>query len=463
MKRVAFSRLERWYGKSRRKPLIIRGARQVGKTELVRLFASAQRAQLIEINLERHLELTKIFSRMNPAHILLELEGVAGRKIDTENSILFLDEIQAIPEAIASLRYFYEEFPELAVISAGSLLEFVLEDHVFPMPVGRIEYLHLGPMTFSEYLEAVDPFMAEWLLTTFMGRVVSDVNLEHVIPETIHLKFIDLLREYLAVGGMPEAVLAYHEEKDFSAVSEVQNSIIETYADDFSKYAKKSELARLQNIFRSIPAQVGRKVIYSRFSEEEKSREIRKSLELLIQARIAAKVIHSSGNGTPLGAEINEKVFKLLFLDIGLMNRLNGLPVQTIKTMHDRKLVSEGSLAEQFIGQHLLQDTHLNSPLCLHYWQRAGKSSNAEIDYLIPFNSGVIPVEVKAGKSGSLKSLHQFMLEKSVQTAVRFDSNRPSVQHIHVQTTQNKSVFYQLISLPLYAVEQVTALLEQRV
>lgn len=450
MNRKALKTLRAWLTGPSRKPLVIRGARQVGKTSLVRMFAEEQVLDLVEVNLERHMYLRKVFSGLDTSAILLELEGVAGKAIVPGKTLLFLDEIQAVPEAIASLRYFFEDIPDLAVVAAGSLLEFALSDHSFSMPVGRIEYLHLGPVTFLEFLEAVDPFSAEWLAGfPFSGESYLK------IPESHHKRLLNRIREFLFVGGMPEAVSVFAETGDYYQVSRVHDSVIDTYVDDFAKYARQVDLVRLQNLFKAVPGHIGKKVVYRRLAPEESSTKTRETLELLVKARLASKVIHTHGNGVPLGAEMQEKVFKLLFLDAGLLNRMYGIPAHTMRSIDENALINAGVMAEQFIGQHLLQDPDVRSPLHLHYWQREGKAANAELDYLVQIDSEVYPLEVKAGKTGTLKSLHQFMREKRKKLAIRMDLGPPSVQRVNMLDYDRTEIDYPLLSLPLYCIERL--------
>ncbi len=456
MTRGDLSTLKQWFVRTHRKPLILRGARQVGKTYLVRLFSQEQGLDLAEINLERHLELKRAFLSKDPTRILPEIEGIIGKKITPGRTLLFIDEIQAIPEAVAALRYFHEELPLLAVIAAGSLLEFVLGSHTFSMPVGRVSYLHLGPLSFLEFLDAVDPYGAGEL------RSLSDIPIDQysdrtVIPDSLHERLNQRLREYLYIGGMPEAAALYLETQDVHQVAVVHDSIIHTYFDDFSRYAGKADPLLLQTILRRMPSAVGQKILYTRFSEDHTSRPIRHALELLIQARLVSKVIHSDANGIPLGAEMDERVFKLLNLDTGLMNRMAGLSLATIRGLTGQRLINEGALAEQFIGQQLLGNHDVDSPRYLHYWQRSGRKANAEVDYVIQLGSDIIPIEVKAGRSGTLKSLHQFMAEKHAPLAIRFDLNPPSLQQVSVSIQDSSVVTYPLLSLPLYAVEASTA------
>lgn len=454
MKRFSEQVLSKWLDNPQRKPLVIRGARQVGKSTLVRQFAQARGLDLYEINLEKHIELESVFHSLNIQSILRELEGLFGRAINKEGALLFLDEIQAVPSALPALRYFYEEIPRLPVIAAGSLLEFLLKEHAFSMPVGRIEYLHLGPMTFEEYLYEADRDYLRYLV-----EYLPDSDL----PDTVHNHLLERQREFLLVGGMPEAVQTYVRTHQFQEAMNIQRTIISTCQDDFAKYAARNSLLRLQNVFNYAPRAIGRKVKYSNISREETAREIKTALELLAQARLITPVFHSHCSGLPLRSEIDENTFKLIFLDVGLVNRICGLDWLAISALNDRDLVNEGSLAEQFIGQHL-QYFYENEPPGLCYWLREARSANAEVDFVVSRGDVIVPVEVKAGKSGTLRSLLQFVQEKHSSLALRFDLNKPSIQAIRHQLRQAdgvKPVECRLISLPLYLVGQTARILDR--
>ena len=452
--RFAEQSLVQWLGNPRRKPLVLRGARQVGKSTLVRQFAAHQDKVLNEINLERHLELDEIFRSLDVDALLRELGVLSGEPIRTDRSLLFLDEIQATPHALQALRYFYEERQELPVLAAGSLLEFALSDHTFSMPVGRIQYNHLSPMTFKEFLLAVEPSLAASL---------SELNLEEPFPVIAHQKLLDRQRQYFSVGGMPEAVAVYRETGSLQEVADVHRSIAETYLDDFSKYARQKDLLLLQKVFRFIPRNLGNKVKYSSFSRNDRSKDVRNAIELLSKARVCHAVYHSSCSGMPLLSEANENIYKLIFLDIGLVNHLCGNDWIALSGMTERELANEGGLAEQFIGQHLMYlSGELGLPQ-LTYWLREGRTANAEVDYVWSRGNWIVPIEVKSGKSGSLRSLQQFVLQKSPPIAVRFDLNPPSFQRVsHATRTADgpAQVTYDLLSLPLYAVEELPRLLD---
>ena len=450
MQRRQLQSLNSWLKSTNRKPLIIRGARQVGKSTLVDIFARQCQKALRNVNLERHPELLEVFYGKDPEQIIQQLEYLPKMGAINNETLLFLDEIQAVPEAIAALRYFFEETPELPVIGAGSLLEFALSYHSFSMPVGRIQYLHMGPMTFSEFLLAV----GEERLYDFINHYETGLEIEKLV----HQRLLDLLRSYYFVGGMPEAVAVFAETRSYKAVSEVHNSIIDTYRDDFPKYAGSRNLNRMLNVFNFAARNVGVKIKYSNISRQDQSVTIKKDIELLAMARVICKVIHSHCTGLPLQADLEEKVYKLLFLDIGLMNAICGLDWRNISQLDEVKLINHGAIAEQFIGQHL-QAMLVDKPNReLNYWLREGKTSNAELDYVVVLGGAITPIEVKAGASGSLKSLHQFMGSKQAPLAIRFDTQLPTVQQVATVIRSNKEsrpVKYSLISLPLYLVERL--------
>ncbi len=430
----------------------------MGKTSAVRAFAEAHGLVLCEVNLEKHLQLDEVFRTYDLRKINPEIEAITGVNPQRKGHLLFLDEIQATPHALAALRYYFEEHPELPVIATGSLLEFTLSQASFSMPVGRVVYYHLFPLSFREFLQAVAPDLLKYL--DRIGPVDE-------IPGNAHRRLLEKQREYLFVGGMPEAVSVYRESGSLTEVSEVHRSIVDTYRDDFHKYAAQKDLLRLQKIFSRIPQQLTQKTKYSHYDPEARTNEVKGAIDLLIKARVCFPVVRSHCNGVPLSAEADEKSFKLLFLDVGLANHLLGATWQSIQNRSDAELVNEGGLAEQFIGQHLLNLEQGRQTPQLHYWLREGKANNAEIDYVIASAGRIYPIEVKAGKSGSLKSLHQFLSQKDGHLGIRFDLNPPSLQEleasIRVSGThkQTSSVNYRLLSLPLYAVEEIDRICER--
>ncbi len=445
MKRESEEYLKHWFFKRKRKPLVIRGARQVGKSTLVRNFCKYNEIELIELNLEKYKQLNKLFETKNIKEICKEIEFITDKELSKpDQKVLFFDEIQATPEAIACLRYFYEELPDLAVISAGSLLEFTLSKHNYSMPVGRIEYLYLGPMNFMEFLEANKK--------TKLIEYINKNDFEY-FSETAHEQLSLLLRDFIIVGGMPEAISTFLDTESLKDVVDVHLSIIETYQDDFAKYATHSQLTMLETVFKYVPRFLGNKIKYSNIDSNAQSREVKTAINLLIKAGVINKVKCSNGTGIPLGAEVNSKKYKLYFLDIGLVNTICGVKHLNLETLKNVRFINEGNIAEQFIAQHLFFSNLLNAKPELFYWLREGKSKNAEIDFLISINNKIVPVEVKSGKSGSLKSLHQFIKQKKSKTACRFDLNKPSKQKVDISIpNDNCNVNFELISLPLYNV-----------
>lgn len=456
--------LKGWLRSPYRKPLVIRGARQVGKSTLVELLAGEEDvdADLFAVNLERHPLLAQAFNDSNPPEMLNLMQVLPGAPALSEHSMLFLDEIQAAPAALPMLRYFQEDMPELPVIAAGSLMEFLLSSHSFSMPVGRIEYLNMGPMTFTEFLAGI----GESTLAEEVGGFEFDAAGEAAESPhpVVHKRLLELLKLYLFIGGMPEAIQVYAETRNLNAVSGVHASIIETYRDDFPKYAARRDLTRMLGVFNFAAMGVGRKVKYSNIFPDQQSATLRRDIEILAMARVIAKVTHSHCSGLPLQADLKENVFKLVFLDVGLMNAVCGLNWATIAGQTDTRLVNEGANAEQFVGQHLAELLAQRPNRELTYWLREGRSNNAEVDYVAEFGGRIVPIEVKAGRAGALKSLHQFAAEKRPDLAVRFDLAEPSLQMIEARAitgTGATPVRYRLLSLPLYLVERLPRIIDR--
>jgi len=453
MYRSASDYLLKWKNRKRRKPLVIRGARQVGKSYLVSMFAEQNFSDFIEVNFERNPEMKSLFTG-TPKKIIKLLELKYNKKIDIENTLLFLDEIQAAPEVFAKLRYFYEDVPELHIIAAGSLLEFLLENHTFSMPVGRIEYLHLGPMTFEEFLTAND--------NTMLVDFIQNFSLSEDVPEPVHSDLISLFKAFLIIGGMPEAVSAFVETKSYHESEIVKESILGTYEDDFNKYSSRVNHGRILNVFKKLPLMVGEKFKYVNVDKNERAKDIAKALHMLEMAKIVFLIKHSACNGVPLGSEVNEKKFKITFLDVGLMVSACGMSMLDIENADDVMMVNSGGLCEQFVGQHLLYLNEYYKKPELYYWVREAKSSSAEVDYVISSGTEIIPVEVKAGKTGRLKSLHQFVKEKGVDLAVRINLAKPSVSQESIRVPGGQSVEFKLLSIPFYLVGQVRRLVQEQ-
>ncbi len=450
MKRRALSYLERWAARERRKPLIVRGARQVGKSTLVRQLADAAFERLLEINLEVDTDAASLFESKKPRRIIELLEARYGTPIRPGCTLLFLDEIQAAPEILSCLRYFFEDMPELHVIAAGSLLDFALRDHTSSMPVGRIEYLHLGPMDFEEFLLALGMDAQQRFLIGFQSG--DDV------PAALHAELMRCARQFLLVGGMPASVESLARTGGTQESEEIRQSLLATYRDDFGKYGRQVDRRRLGKVFTSVPRLVGSKFMYSRVDREERSNELGRALELLSMARVVHRVRHSAANGIPLGVEASDRRFKVLFLDVGLLARSCGLGLLDIERAEDVMLVNAGALCEQFVGQHMLHAGEFYEEPDLHCWMREKSQSNAEVDYVISLGPNVIPVEVKAGKTGSLRSLHAFLGRKDLSFGLRFNSDVPSLLNAELSVAGADKRRFQLLSLPLYLVCQARRL-----
>jgi len=450
MKRFAENYLLEWKDRKRHKPLIIRGARQTGKTYLVEKFARTHFEKLVKVDFEFDVAARSIFQDKDPARITNELALYFDTDIAARQTLLFLDEIQACPEAIAALRYFYEKMPDLHVIAAGSLLDFALRDFPYSMPVGRIEFMYLNPMTFEEFLWATTPRMFEYIVQW---------SLKDPISTALHSKLKDSLRNFFFTGGMPEAVASYARDQNLLEVQRILGAILTTVQNDFAKYGSRKQQVILQKVMHHVAGNIGKKIKYVNIDRSIRSSHLKEALHHLAMSKMVHLVERSRGNGVPLGAEASATAFKPIFLDVGLVNSLCGLKLlspEALITIH------EGGLAEQFIGQELLNLEPFFEDTRLYFWTREEKNSNAEIDYLLSHQNSVIPVEVKAGKTGTLKSLHLFLYAKALQFGLRFNMDRPSLGNFSARVRLKKQdghLEYTLLSLPLYLVGQTNRIL----
>lgn len=395
MERLVTEKLLKWKNNEKRKPLIVRGARQVGKTYSITEFGEKHFAGNIHvIDLEKKPALRKVFQKdLDPKRIISELEINLDKRIDFEKDLLFIDEIQTSKEALSALRYFYEELPEVHVIAAGSLIEFALKDLSFP--VGRVQTITMHPMNFVEFLAAC-------------GKKISSEEVSYTVkslPESLHNSLLSSLKNYFFVGGMPEAVKVYVESEKIRSAFEVQKDLLLTFRQDFSKYAGRSDKKCMDDVFISIAKNVGNQIKYTRLSAGYSIPTIKKSFELLSDAKLITKVRSANPTGLPLGISASNRIFKSVFLDIGLMQQAAGLQVDYEYTKDNLLSIFRGAMAEQFVGQEIISATDEE----LFYWSRNAKSSNAEIDYLIAMKNKIIPIEVKSGPAGKLKSLHLFL------------------------------------------------------
>lgn len=409
--------LSEWATRPIHKPILLRGARQVGKSTAVRHLGESFK-YYVEINLEKQSNYIDLFKKdLDVTRIVPQMAAMCGTPIVPNETLLFIDEIQESQEAIMALRYFKEDMPNLHVIAAGSLLEFVL-DEIPTFGVGRIHSMYMFPITFDEFLLA----NGEQLLLDARGQA----NIDAPLPTPLHEKLIGLMRTFMLVGGMPESVVKWVQTHDFLQCQEVQDDIITGYEADFPKYKKKVDPQLLIATMKSAATQATKKFVYSRVPGEYKTAEVKKALDLLIKAGVLVPVTHSSGNGLPLGDEADESIRKILLLDTGLMLRLLNMTMgdtsaitAQILTATAADLVNKGPMAEMLAGLELLHYLTPNLHHDLYYWVRQAKNSTAEIDYLLSRDMKVLPFEVKAGVQGGMKSLWDFMREKKLDQAVR--------------------------------------------
>jgi predicted AAA+ superfamily ATPase len=435
--RLILNELESWKKKPSRKPLILRGARQVGKTTAVELFGKTY-PQYIRINLERK-ETAELFDQFDDVEKLTEALFFMN-KINWQQrheTLLFIDEIQQVPKALSQLRYFYEQLPELHVIAAGSLLETVLSENI-SIPVGRVEYRVLRPVNFYEFLLALNETPAAEALTTMP------------LKEFMHDTLMQLFHTYTLIGGMPEIIQHYVKHHDLSALTDTYDAILVSYLDDVDKYARNSTMVQvIQHCIRSLFTEAGKRISFAGFGNSNyKSREIGEALRLLERIMLAHLIYPVLAAIPPMASDKRKKP-RLQVLDTGLLNRFAGLQIDIVGTRSIDEIY-EGRISEHITGQEILS-TSFSALHSLHFWARNKKGSDAEVDFIIPFNNLLIPVEVKSGASGKLKSLQIFMDNCPHDIAIRLYNGK---MNIHTaKTPLGKS--YHLINLPYYMASQL--------
>lgn len=391
MRRLVEEALLEWKAARRRKPLILRGARQVGKTWTVERFGRAQFREVLKVDLEKRRDVHGAFQgNLDSKTVLSQLSVACGRRIVPGETLLFLDEIQTCPRALMALRYLYEEVPALHVIAAGSLLEFALGEISFP--VGRVQFLNMYPLTFAEFVLAVGN---EPLFDVLQRPPTA-------LPEVTHKVLFEHLRNYFFVGGMPEAVAAFHDGASLLDAFEVHTEIIEAYRQDFGKYAPRADKQALDRVLAGCAARVGERIKYSALAEGYSNPTLHKAFDLLCMAQVLQRIPAVSNPMLPLAASANARKFKVSVVDIGLMQRLSHVPVD-VEFLHGNLLsIYRGKLAEQFVAQELtaLQNREI------YYWAREERGSSAEVDYLLHKQAEVYPIEVKSGEGGTMRSMH---------------------------------------------------------
>jgi len=454
MKRKIDKYLDVWAVNPQRKPLVIRGARQIGKTYSVRQLAKRKFKHYIEVNFERHSDLAGIFDSKNPELIMAELSAYFSLPVVPGETLLFLDEIQMTPKALATLRYFYEEMPDLHVVAAGSLLDHTLNEMHYSMPVGRVEYAYMYPLNFMEFITALD----ENGLADYIAKFRINQNFSAVL----HKKLLTLLRLYYFIGGMPEAIRVYLETNDLSQVEKIHENILTSLQYDFAKYAHLKQQQLLRQVLWYVATNPGKEIVYSKVVQGERIEQIKLALYKLQMSRLVHLVQMTRSADVPLTSLTSKEKYKPVFIDIGLANHLSGIRLKDIK---DLILMNEGAMAEQFTGQEFIAS--LNPPYMdtkLFFWKRDAKNSNAEVDYLLQKANQIYPVEIKAGKTGTLKSLQIFLQMYNKKTGIRFNTDLPSLgkdlEALVRIKNEMKKLHYDLLSLPLYLAGKINAVLD---
>ena len=452
MKRLIEDYLKYWKKSINRKPLIVRGARQVGKTYTIKQFGKNNFKHFIAVNLELNDELKLIFRKKNPQSIIDELSIIYDTPIVAGKTLLFIDEIQIVPEAIAVLRYFYEQMPELHVVAAGSLLDHSLNEMQYSMPVGRVEFAYMYPLNFKEFLAAQSE--------NGLLKYIDNFSLKNTFSELIHNKIAEYLRLYFFIGGMPEAVMIYAKTKNLIEVEKVHASILSTLQYDFAKYGTRKEQDYLKESLHYVANNIGKKVKYVNINRRVHSSHLKTALLKLELSRIIHLIRKTKSSKVPITQYVDNEVFKPLFLDIGLANHQAQIKLTDI---HNLTTDFEGALAEQFIGQEFLASFPVYIDSKLYYWAREAKNSNAEIDYLFQIGNHIYPIEVKAGKTGTLKSLQVYLSEKKQTSGIRFNMSLPTCganlrAKVNVKGKQT-DLLYKLVSLPLYLAGRINQII----
>lgn len=430
MKRIAYHDLCEWRNDPDRMPLIIRGARQVGKTHLVRQLGTKFK-YLVEINFEKQKQLINIFElNLDPHRIIRDLQAVTNTPIIPGETLLFFDEVQQAPKAIIALRYFYEELQALHVIAAGSLVDFAIDQ--VGVPVGRVAYFFIYPMSFIEFL------VARGYQKLAIEIINHDLSYEMSVP--LHELALRLLGEYFAIGGMPKAVQIWTERQDIIKTTQVLSSINNVYQDDFEKYAKKHQIKYVDLLFQQLPKLIAQRFKYSVLATDYRKRELAPAMDLLEKAGIVHRIYHSNGMGLPLGAELSFEIFKINTLDIGLNQNKLGLNLQDWFLDPTKAFFNKGNIAEAYVGQEILAYSDPNSKNQLLYWHRESRGSNAEVDYLRVIQRQIVPIEVKSGHGSSLQSMRLFL------------TNHPNSPYGIRFSAHNFSIYDGIHSYPLYAV-----------
>ncbi len=436
MRRIALSFLQKWKQRNTRKPLIIRGARQVGKTWLMKEFAKTEYENFAYVNFEDNQQLKTLFlNDFDIPRILLAIQIATGIKPEPNKTLIIFDEIQEAERALTSLKYFRENAPEYHVIAAGSLLGIALHENT-SFPVGKVEFLDLYPLSFTEFLEALGEHDLNNLIQTQQWVMIN----------AFKTKYIELLKQYYYVGGMPEVVSSYAMNQDFSEIRQIQQHILNSYEQDFSKHAPADVVPRIRMVWNSVPAQLSkenRKFIYGLIKQGARAKEFELALAWLTDCGLIHKINRVSKPALPLKAYEDMGAFKLYLLDIGLLGAMANLDV---KTLLDGNLIFsefKGALTEQYVLQQLVTDAEIS----IFYW--SSEKSDGEIDLLIQYKNEIVPIEVKAAENLQAKSLRAFAEKNKSKMAIR-----TSMSDFREETW--------LTNLPLYAINELTGYLESK-
>ncbi|MDZ4759142.1 MAG: AAA family ATPase [Bacteroidota bacterium] len=435
--RIVFRELEKWAASEKRKPLVLRGARQVGKTTLVNLFGT-QFDQYLYLNLEIKVDSDPFREFTKIEDLVQSLFFAKNKKYSAkQKTLIFIDEIQEVPEALNILRYFYEQMPELYIIAAGSMLESLFDRNI-SFPVGRVDYLVVRPVSFPEFLDAIGEKTALKELTTIP------------IASFAHEKLLQLFKTYSLIGGMPEIVEQYAKSKDLVSLNKIYESLIVSYIDDVEKYASNNvQLQTIRQAIRASYSEAGKRIKFQGFGKSNYgSREMGEALRALEKALLIQLIYPQTNVVLPLMPDY-KKSPRLQVLDTGMLNYFVGIQKEIMGTQ-DLNNVYNGIMIEHLVGQELLA-SHFNALYSLNFWVREKKTSMAEIDYIYPFEGNLIPVEVKSGAAGTLKSLHLYMDESPHKMAIRFYSGDFKITGIKTMTGKD----YHLLNLPYYLASQL--------
>jgi len=429
IKRLIDNDLLEWSKEKKRKTLLLRGARQIGKSSSVRKLAESFE-HFVEVNFEKDSAVRSYFDGDFDVREICDQISIRYKKpIIPGQTLLFLDEIQSCPRAISALRFFYEDYPELHVVAAGSLLEFALEE-LPSFGVGRISSMYMYPFSFQEFMLACGEER--------LWDEVCKSSPEKPLFPPFHESCITLLKKFLVLGGMPAVVAEYVQNKDtLMAQRELSNLIVDLKS-DFSKYKQRVPESRIETVFEAVVKQSGGKFNYSKV-ETLQYRQAKEGLDLLQKAGLIIPVTCTSANGIPLGAEANYKKQKHLLLDTGIFQRVLGLEIADLLASNDFDVINKGSIAEQFVGLELLKSSPHYMPINLHYWTKEKPQSSAEIDYVIQKGENIIPIEVKSGTRGKMQSMNIFLNEKQSAYGIR-------------TSLENFSQYDKIRVYPLYAI-----------